>query len=249
VSWDARFFIAIFPNGEWCKVHTFSGGRRPDLHCLSALEGIDGGPQQVALIGRSSGVERRTDDARFEDHHVTARGVVANVAARDRFYWIRAARVLSYYSATGFAEVSIDGAKRDAFGVLEHAWGAQTRLDVAALAPRKWQWDVVSLGGERFFAGLAIHGFGAHGAARFEDGKGLERVSRLRIRAKKPGVRWSGTMVTSRGALRYEARAATPVSPEVDGGGFVGFTWEGALAQDGSGARVSGSGFSEFRSA
>lgn len=247
MSWDARFFIGVFPNGEWCKVHTFSGGKRVDRHCLSALEGLDGPAQQVAVIGRADGVERRVDDARFDrEAHVTARGVEVNVAARDRFYWIRVPRVLSYYSATGFAEVSIDGTKKEAFGILEHAWGAETRVDVAALAPRKWQWDVVSLGGERFFAGLALlHGFGAHGAARFEDGKELTRVSRLRIRAEKPGERWSGTMVTRRGALRYEARAATPVSPEVDGGGFVGFTWEGTLG----GARVRGSGFSEFRSA
>ncbi len=245
MSWDARFFIAIFPNGEWCKVHTFSGGKRVELHCLSALEGLDGPAQQVAIIGRKDRVERRVDDARFEGQHVTARGVEANVGARDRFYWIRVPRVLSYYSSTGFAEVSIDRVKKEAFGILEHAWGAETRVDVAALAPRSWQWDVVSLGGERFVAGLALHGYGFHGAARFEDGKDLTRVSRLRIRAEKPGERWSGAMVTSRGALRYEARAATPVSPEVDGGGFVGFTWEGTL----DGSRISGSGFTEFRAA
>ncbi len=245
MSWHARFFIAIFPNGEWCKVHTFSGGKRVDRHCLSALEGLDGPPQQVALIGRPDRVERRVDDARFHDEHVSARDFEATIGARDRFYWIRVPRVLSYYSATGHAEVTIDGAKREAFGVLEDAWGAETRIDVAALAPRRWQWDVVSLGGDRFFAGLALHGFGAHGAARFEEGGGLTRVNRLRIRAESPGKRWSGVLVTSRGALRYEARAATPVSPEVDGGGFVGFTWEGSL----HGARVSGAGFSEFRAA
>lgn len=216
-----------------------------DRHCLSALEGLDGPPQQVALIGRHDGVERRVDDARFHDEHVSARGLEATSAARDRFYWIRVPRVLSYYSATGHAEVTIDGTKREAFGVLEHAWGAETRLDVAALAPRRWQWDVVSLGGDRFFAGLALHGFGAHGVARLEEGGGITRVSRLRIRANDPGNSWSGVLVTSRGALRYEARASTPVSREVDGGGFVGFTWEGTLG----GARVSGAGFSEFRAA
>jgi hypothetical protein len=247
LSWEARFFIAIFPNGEWCKVHAFSGGKHAGLHCTSALEALDGEPQHVAMIGRSDRVERRADGASFEGNVVRASGVEASTDARDRFFWIRVPRVLSYYSATGSARVSIDGVTRDAFGVLEHAWGGETRLDVAALAPKKWQWDVLHLdsrhGGDRFFAGLALHGFGVHGAARIDDGGGLSRVNRLRIDAHEPGKKWSGVLVTRRGTLRYQARAATPVLSEIDGGGFVGFEWDGTL----HGKRVNGAGFSEFR--
>jgi len=240
VSWDARFFIAIFPDGQWCKVHAFSGGQRAGFHCTSALEALDGEPQHVAMIGRRDRVERRGDGASFERGVVRATGVEASVDARDRFFWCRVPRVLSYWSATGRARVSIDGETRDAFGVVEHAWGGETRVDVAALAPSRWQWDVLHLGGDRF---LALHGFGAHGAARLEDDRGVSRVSRLRIDMKEPGKTWSGVLVTRSGTIRYDARAATPVLPEVPDGGFVGFTWEGTLR----GERVSGAGFSEFR--
>ena len=238
-GWDARFFIAIFPNGEWCKIHTFSGGKRLDRHCLSALEGLDGAAQDLALIGSAARVERRTERATFDDGLVRARGIEVDVDARDRFFWIRVPRVLSYHTATGAARVTIDGTTREGLGLLEHAWGAQTRLDVARLAPRRWRWDVLSLGGDRFFAGLAIHGAGFRGAARVDG----ELVGVRRLAVHGGADRWRGVMHTRRGALRYDARAATPVSPEVDGGGFVGFTWEGEL----DGARVSGAGFSEFR--
>jgi hypothetical protein len=254
-AWDGWFFIAIFPGGEWCKIHLFSGGRSPRRHCVSALEGLDGGPEELALVGRAGGVERRGgaigpfagargQDVAFEGGEVRGRGVEARVEARDPYFWIRLPRVLSYFTATGTARVVIDGAARDAFGLLEHAWGAETRLDVARLAPRSWQWDVLSLGGDRFFAGLALHGVGARGAARLGAGA-LAHVRGLRIRSRAPGRAWSGVMRTRAGTLRYEARAATPVSPEVDGGGFVGFTWEGELDR----APVSGAGFSEFRAA
>ncbi|HEY1957484.1 MAG TPA: hypothetical protein VGH28_17820, partial [Polyangiaceae bacterium] len=218
-AWDARFFIAIFPDGEWCKVHTFSGGKTAGKHCLSALEGLDGGAQEIALVGRGERVERRTGDVTCDGGSVRALGVEASVDARDRFYWIRLPRVLAYHSATGPARVTIDGQTREAFGVLEHAWGAETRIDVARLAPRRWRWDVLSCGGDRFFAGLAVHGFGPRGGARIGTG-GLTNVSAVRIRSGRE--RWSGAMRTREGTLRYEARAATPVAPEVEGGGFLG---------------------------
>lgn len=244
-AWDARFFIAIFPNGEWCKIHTFSGGKSLEKHCLSALEGLDGPPQDLALVGHGDRIERRTEEARFDGGDVRARRIAVSIDARDRFHWIRVPRVLTYHSAWATAHVTIDGAGRDAFGILEHAWGTQTRLDVARLAPRSWQWDVLSLGSSRFFAGLAIHGRGFHGTARVAEDARLAHVDALRIRARDPGRAWSGTMLTRKGKLRYEARAATPISPEVAQGGFVGFTWEGTL----DGTSVSGSGFSEFRAA
>ncbi len=255
--WDAWFFIAIFPNGEWCKVHLFSGGKP---HCLSALEGLDGPPQELALVGRldeitrrgsrieavvSDGVSVRGADVSFalsEEARIGAPGIDALVRATEPFYWIRVPRVLTYFTTTGAAKVTTGGSTREGLGLLEHAWGARTCVDVARFAPRRWQWDVLSLGGSRYFAGLA---FGAAGVAA------LSRVNGLRVRVhewsstgdRRIPRRWTGTMVTRAGALRYEARSATPVAPEVDGGGFLGFTWEGELAH-----RVErGGGFCEYR--
>ncbi len=276
-------------------MHLFSGG---EPHCLSALEGLDGPPQELTLIGRSNRIERRggridavtQHGARtagrdvalsFEGEEGTVHtlGIDAAVGARDPFFWIRVPRVLTYFTQSGTARVILDGATRDGFGLIEHAWGARTRLDVAHLAPRRWQWDVLSLGGSRFFASLAFTGagVGAHGAARIDEGGPLVRVRRFHVQvldwsvencgaqrsdsrrslsgawgAEPPistdggrsvPARWKGTMVTGAGALRYEARAVTPVSPEVDGGGFLGFTWEGELR----GSALSGAGFCEYR--
>ena len=242
-AWDARFFIAIFPGGEWCKIHTFSGGKTAGKHCLSALEGLDGAPRALALVGHEERLERRMGDVMFDGGSVRALGVEASVDARDRFHWIRLPRVLTYYSATGPARVAIDGRVRGAFGVLEHAWGAETRIDVARLAPSRWRWDVLWISEDRFFAGLTVHGFGPRGVARLRAGGGTTNVSAIRIRGRRD--HWSGAMRTREGTLRYEARAATPLSPEVDGGGFLGFTWEGTFGSE----RLSGSGFSELRGA
>jgi hypothetical protein len=256
-AWDGYFFIAIFPSGEWCKIHLFTGGPK---HCVSALEGLDGGGQELALIGRVAAVERRGSsiervterrgrDVSFEPARVVAKGIEAQVEAKDRFYWIRVPRLLTYFTETGRTRVTIDGMTREGLGLVEHAWGASTRVDVARLAPRRWHWDVLSLGGSRFFAGLAFGalGVGAHGAARLEEELPLSRVNRLRIRVRdwsaqgerRVPQRWAGTMVTRSGALRYEARAATPASPEGDGGGCLGFTWEGELRH----APCAGAGF------
>ena len=87
---------------------------------------------------------------------------------------------------------------------------------------------------------LALHGLGFRGAARVAPSGGLAKVNSVHIRGGP--TTWSGVMRTRRATLRYDARAATPVSPEVEGGGFVGFTWKGDL----DGASVSGAGFSEF---
>ena len=291
-AWDGWFFIAIFPNGEWCKVHRFSGGRP---HCLSALEGLDGPPQEVALVGRAEHVDRRGGVVDTMGRHVTfsfddsARvtglGVDAVVRGGEPFFWIRVPRVLTYFTQAGPANVTIDGTTREALALIEHAWGARTRLDVARLAPRRWQWDVLSLenreakrsdsrrslsgawGAEptissrgshvKFFAslGFTAAGVGARGVASVDGGPGLVRVTRSQLRVldwstdgtRNVPARWKGTMVSRVGMLHYEARAATPVSPEVDGGGFLGFTWEGELERGPRRRAEAGAGFCEYR--
>jgi len=193
---------------------------------------------------------------------VTGLGVDAVVRTGQPFFWIRVARVLTYFTQAGPASVTIDGTTRDAFGLIEHAWGACTRLDVARLAPRRWQWDVLSLGGSadpQFFASLAFTsaGVGLRGVASVDDAAGLARVTRSHLRvldwstdgSRNVPARWKGTMVSRAGTLRYEARAATPVSPEVDGGGFLGFTWEGELEEGLRRGAAQGSGFCEYRAA
>jgi hypothetical protein len=248
-TWDAYFFIAIFPSGEFCKVWSFSGGR---AHCTSSLEGLDGPPQQVALIGRGHRVERRTGDVTLTSELVRAPGIEASVEGRDPFFWIRVPRFLSYFTCTGPARITIDGTAREGFGLVEHAWGGSTPVDIARVAPQRWHWDVLSLGGTRFFGGLALGalGLGAHGAARTDDGGGLARVRRLRVAVhnwsrdgeRRVPARWTGTMATRDSTLHYEARAATPASPEVEGGGFLGFTWEGRLTGRRTQTAVAGSG-------
>lgn len=253
-TWDGYFFIATFPGGDFCKVWSFSGGRR---HCTSSLEGLDETPEQVALVGRGDRVERRTGDVIVSADVVRAPGIEVSVDARDPFFWIRVPRFLSYFTCSGPARVTIDGTPREGLGLVEHAWGGSTPVDIARVAPQRWHWDILSLGGARFFGGLALGalGLGAHGAARTDDGGGLSRVRRVRVRVRewsrvvgrRVPARWSGVMATRDATLRYEARAATPASPEVEGGGFLGFTWEGRLVGRGGQTAAAGSGFCEYR--
>src|SRR5262249_42011310 len=101
--------------------------------------------------------------------------------------WIRIPRVLSYWSA--FGPLDLERATRArGLGIVEHAWGAATRLDVTRLAPRRWQWDVLRLGDASFAAGLALGApWSRSGPLRGPHGglcvapRGLERVRGVRI--------------------------------------------------------------------
>jgi hypothetical protein len=75
-------------------------------------------------------------------------------------WWANVPRLLSYFSSFG------DVAWRDArgesrgLGVLERAWGGDAPVDVAALAPKRWHWDVLRTDDGAVYAGLSVRGAG-----------------------------------------------------------------------------------------
>lgn len=281
-AWEAYLLIGIFPEASrlrWCKFHVFSGGR-PGRRCLSAAEALDGPPERLLLMATADGVEQersvldadeleRAGDrfwvhapgvafgGDFPELALDAPRAKARFSASDVHWWARLPRVLSYFSAFGSLEwEGPDGVQRG-LGLAEHAWGADTRLDVFRLSPRRWQWDVLALDGGGFAAALMIGGLVGAGSVARLPGEKLEhgRAARVRVgawadqRGRRVPARWQGVLRVARGELRYEARAATPVAPTVPGGGFLGFAFEGEFrAPRGGVARgVRGSGFTEYR--
>ncbi len=279
-AWEAYFLIAIFPEGaahRWAKVHAFVGRARPGRHCLSAVEALDGPGEVAVLVGDEGGVTRRLrpadertcerapgewrldapglawmgypetrltlDDPRIEVH--------ATVRPADVGWWARIPRVLSYF--TGFGELSWrdDGGESRGVCLLERAWGADAPIDVARLAPRRWQWDVLTTTEGGVLAGLSVAGVGLRtmGRVRRGDPFATGRRSRVRVRewkeeeGRRVPARWEGELATRAGTLRYEARVTTPVAPMVPGGGFVGTSWDGVW----EGHPVGGTGFTEYR--
>jgi hypothetical protein len=289
-AWEAYLFIAIFPEGaalRWCKLHLFSGGARAGRHCLSAVEALDGAGERVLLTAttdrvdkdarplsvddfaragdawevRAPGVTWRADDDGTHSIAMDDARVRADVRTRDVLWWSRIPRVLSYASA--FGEVRWHGPHGTiaGLGIAEHAWGADTRLDVFRLAPKRWQWDVLWTGEDAVCAGLALGVAGALRGVRtggrvptvpFSTGRTMRiRVHEWREQdARRVPARWEGEMHLGAGVLRYEAHASTPVAPMFDGGGFLGATFEGEWrARNASTPShpVSGTGFTEYR--
>src|SRR5262245_56948684 len=134
--------------------------------------------------------------------------------APDLLWWVRWRDIVAYRTAFGTLEWN----GRRGVALVEHAWGMQTRANLARYAPR-WHWDVLA-----FEAGWACAGrWSALGPLRsggrmpgepFRRGRGL-RVRRI------DAERWVGRLRLGRRVLEYEARAATPLSPTVPGGGMM----------------------------
>jgi hypothetical protein len=280
-AWEAYLLIGIFPAGSvhaWTKAHVFVGRARAGRHCLSAVEALDGPGEAVVLSANATRVDKHAwsvDDGSCERArgawHVEAPGIAwdgfpasvlavseparieARVEAGSGAWWARLPRVLSYFTA--FGQVTWSDASGESRGValLERAWGADVPVDVAKLAPKRWQWDVLVGDDGAVHAGLWVGGVGLRTMARVRAGDEVStgRSVRVKVRSwrqelgRRVPVAWDGEMRTRAGVLRYEARASTPVAAMVPGGGFVGTRWEGEW----EGRSVRGTGFSEYRAA
>lgn len=266
-AWEAYFLIGVFPAESalrWLKVQLYSGCTR---HSLAALEGMDRLPQRLIVAGTAKEIFRdeqplgfTASDDRFEiaaddllwkgfpSSTLHGDSLVARTDARDAFSWIAIPRVLTYWTAFGTSSFETNWGAASGTALIEHAWGAGTAMDVRRLAPQRWHWDVLRFSDGSTCAGLSVYGLPAGRSAgrtpglTFANGLGLW-LSILERDADRMPLRWRGRMHLHSGTVFYEARASTPVAPEVPGGGFVGFEFEGSCR----GARVEGTGFSEFR--
>jgi hypothetical protein len=248
-AWEGFFLIGLFPGGEWCKVQLFSGGP-PNRHCFSAIEGMDGpGARMLILEGTAAGIAQQ--EARFdelvraeegwnlsapdlrwegtlESMDLQARGVSARIrCAPDILWWLRWGHKLAYWTAFGTLEWN----GKKGVALVEQAWGAATRIDLVRRAPR-WHWDVLAFDDGSVCAGLwsalgPLRSGGRLPGQKFRRGRGLS----VRPIDDK---RWHGKLRLGKQRFEYEARAATPLSPTVPGGGMMGFTFDG------------GTGFTEF---
>jgi hypothetical protein len=179
--------------------------------------------------------------------------VEARVEVGPAAWWARFPRVLSYRTAFGTVRWRDDAGESTGVALLERAWGADVPFDVAAFAPRRWQWDVLTTAAGDVHAALRVGSVGMRTMSRVASSP---RVStgydvRLRVRdwrseeGRSVPATWEGVLRTRAGLLRYEARASTPVAPMVPDGGFVGTTWTGEW----NGHPVAGTGFTEYRAA
>ena len=140
---------------------------------------------------------------------------------------------------------------------MEHAWGAASRFDLGE-SGRAWHWDVLAMEDGSFCAGLALEELGGSAACTAAGGSARAKwspfaacacASKMGSREEAASWGWRGAMRLGRAVLRYEARASTPVAPEVRSGGFLGVAaFDGEVRADGgSGRSVRGTGFCEYR--
>lgn len=237
------------------------------------MEALDGAGERALVVATRDGVDRdvapideatceRAADAwdvrapgfawrGFPESVLTiaAPRVEMRAATRDVGWWARIPRILSYASA--FGSMTWRDALGESRGValVERAWGCAVPFDVARLAPRRWQWDVLATDDGHAVAGLWIAGAGVRTMGRPMEGERFATGRSMRIRVhewkeehgRHVPSRWEGAI----GKLRYQARAATPIAPMVPGGGFVGTTWEGECGS----RALRGTGFTEYRAA
>jgi len=261
--------IGVFPaesSLRWMKVQLYSGATR---HSLAAVEGMDRSPQRLVVAASKDEVFRsdqtmgftaaddewdvRADDLRWAGYpHSTLTcsrpEIRISANARDAFAWISLPRTLTYWTAFGTMGVESEWGNAEGSALIEHAWGRDSRFNVARTMPRRWHWDVLRFDDGSTCAGLSLFGVAAARSGgrtpgtRFSKGLGL-RVRVLDRDAGGISSRWKGRLHLRSGSVTYEARAATPVSHEIPGGGFLGFEFEGSCA----GRAVSGTGFTEVR--
>jgi hypothetical protein len=269
--------IGIFPADaplRWCKVQLYSGNARADRHALAALEGMDREPQRLILAADTEHVYRdaraigftaseegwdiSTDNLRWSGYPnsmiaVEQPSLKASIGSRDELWWVKVPRVISYWSSFGTLSFDSEWGSAEGASLVEHAWGADSPIDVGRFSPRPWHWDVLRLADGSVCAGFSLgpvwggRSGGRAPGAEFATGLGLRVTEVVRDEDRLP-TRWHGRMAIGTGMLEYDASRSTPVAREVQGGGFTGFTFEGEWRARGSQPKgVTGTGFSEFR--
>ena len=266
-AWEAYFLIGVFSVSSalrWCKVQLYSGCAR---HSLAAVEGMNRTPQRLIVGATRDEIFRDEQPLGFtasEDGFEIGAGELwwkgfpasrlqtphlsARVDARDPFAWSSIPGVLTYWTAFGSGSFETPLGSGDGAALVEHAWGMGSRLDLARLGPRRWQWDVLRFEDGSTCAGLSVYGVpagrsGGHApGSAFSTGLGL-RVSSLERDGDGFPVRWRGSLHLHAGTVAYEAHASTAVARDVPGGGFFGFEFRGTHR----GRAVGGTGFTEFR--
>ncbi|MGZ4143424.1 MAG: hypothetical protein ACXVQY_13035 [Actinomycetota bacterium] len=269
-AWEAYFLIGIFPASSslrWCKVQLYSGSARG--HALAAVEGMERTPQRLIVAASRDAIFRDEQPLAFtaardawdvragdlswtgypsstlECEQPTLR---ARIDVRDTLSWASIPRFLHYWTSFGSTSIETPFGSADGVALVEHAWGAAVRLDVARVAPRRWQWDVLRFEDGQTCAGLSVRGLWAGRSGGRAPRSGFSTGMGLRVKVRERDTdgfptRWHGLLHRWSGTVAYEARASTPVAREIPDGGFVGFDFTGSL----NGHDVKGTGFTELR--
>jgi hypothetical protein len=172
-AWEGFFLIGLFPAGStlrWCKVHVFSGARCAGQHCFSALEGLDGPGERVALLATHEAVREHrmplTQGALelgsgrwglkgpgfvwqgdFPQLTLTLDepALRASTTGADVLRWCGFGRMLTYWTAFGRLELDTSEGRVSGVSLVEHAWGGASRwADLGRLGPKRWHWDVLA---------------------------------------------------------------------------------------------------------
>ncbi len=286
-AWEAFFLIGVFPgSGElrWVKFQLFSGGRNPGRHCFSALEAMDGPGEELVLLGFGDRIEtiRRPLDTPYlsratETWQVRSSPglnwtgnwpetklnyaplrISATTRASHLHVWASLPGVISYWSAFGSLDWKQDGKLLTGQGIVEHAWGGDSRFNIDRITPPRWQWDVLTFEDGSACAGLMTEiagrqvGLRSGGTApgqNFTTGRGIRvKVSNwITEESRRVPQEWAGTMRLGKWQFDYNARKSTPVAAVLPCGGFMGFDFEGRWRGESTVFR--GSGFTEYRAA
>jgi len=190
-----------------------------------------------------------------------------SIEAHDRQQWCRLGHFLSYFGLHSILKGQLNLQGKDytleGLGILEHAWGTDTRIPLPRLIKGFWHWDVLWFGSPEepyaTVAALAIAPFGPRalpfrGGGRvpgegFQTYRGLKVVyaETRDIGGTRAPVRWRGSIENRSGTIRYSAHAVGSVLKPFEYGAFLGFDFEGTYeARSGSVRRIAGTGFTEF---
>ncbi len=208
-------------------------------------------------VGSSNGLSWKGDWPRLELVCESPK-LRAETVSREVLLWGSFPKILTYWSAFGSLSWTQNGETLSGAGITEHAFGGDSRLNIARLGPPRWHWDVLTFDDGSACAGLSatvldrelpLRSGGSAPGSLFAAGRGLrtrvlewDRDGSLNIPR-----RWTGRLALGERQFDYEAVRSTPVARAVPGGGFMGFDFEGRFTD--GGPLLGGTGFTEYRAA